>query len=130
MFPGFIHPNMTVIFDIVAHLLNQIAKWTHLTYNEINIIVYYLLIPFSWTVMGDFIIGFPILTPILLGIWLYLFIKKRHTFRMWCDRVFQDSVKFLLWFKKIGWNYIVSSVIICVFVPILIYGGLIWLLIR
>ena len=120
---------MTVIFGIVAYLLNQIAKWTHLTYNEINVIVYYLLIPLSWTIMGDFIIGLPILTPILLVVWLYLFIKTRHVFKMWCDWVFQDSVEFLLWFKRIGCNYIVSSVIICVFIPLMIYGGLIWLLI-
>lgn len=121
---------MTVIFGIVAYLLNQIAKWTHLTYNEINVIVYYLLIPLSWTLMGDFIIGLPILTPILLVVWLYLFIKTRHVFKMWCDWVFQDSVEFLFWFKRIGWNYIVSSVIICVFIPLMIYGGLIWLLIH
>ena len=121
---------MTIIFEKVAYLLNQIAKWSHLTYNEINVIVYYLLIPLSWTIMGDFIIGFPILTPILLGIWVCLFIKNRHIFKMWCDWVFQDSVEFLLWFKKIGWNYIVSSVIICVFIPLLIYGSLVWLLIR
>ena len=120
---------MNVIFGIVEYLLNQIAKWTHLTYNEINIIVYYLLIPLSWTIMGDFIIGLPILTPILLVVWLYLFIKTRHVFKMWCDWVFQDSVEFLLWFKRIGCNYIVSSVIICVFIPLMIYGGLIWLLI-
>ena len=120
---------MNVIFGIVAYLLNQIAKWTHLTYNEINIIVYYLLIPLSWTILGDIIIGFPILTPILLLVWLYLFIKTRHIFKMWCDWVFQDSVEFLLWFKRVGWNYTVSSVIICVLIPLLMYGGLIWLLI-
>lgn len=116
---------MTLIFGLVAHLLNQMAKWTHLTYNEINVIVYYLLIPLSWTIMGDFILGFPILTPILLGVWFYLFIKNRTVFRMWCDWVFQDSVDFLLWFKKFGWSYIVSSVIICVLIPILIYTSLI-----
>lgn len=121
---------MTVIFNIVASLLNKIAVLTHLTYNEINVIVYYLLIPLSWTIIGDFIIGFPILTPIFIGIWVYLFIKTRHIFKMWCDWVFQDSVEFLLWFKKIGWNYIVSSVIICVIIPLLVYGTLIWLLIR
>ena len=122
---------MTVIFGIVAYLLNQIAKWTHLTYNEINVIVYYLLIPLSWTIMGDFIIGLPILTPILLVVWLYLFIKTRHVFKMWCDRVFQDSVDLLLWFKRIGWNYIVSSVIICVVLPIIIYSILIaWLIVK
>lgn len=119
---------MTRIFDWVAYLLNRIAKLTHFTYNEINIIMYYFLIPLSWTIMGDFIIGFPVLTTILLGVWVYLFVKNCNDFGNWCDLVFHDSVELLLWFKKIGWNYTVSSVIICVFIPVLIYIFLIlWL---
>lgn len=119
---------MTRIFDWVAYLLNRIAKLTHFTYNEINIIMYYFLIPLSWTIMGDFIIGFPVLTTILLGVWVYLFVKNCNDFGNWCDLVFHDSVELLLWFKKIGWNYSVSSVIICVFIPVLIYIFLIlWL---
>jgi hypothetical protein len=39
------------IFSFVAKALTKIAKVTHLTYNEINIIVYYLIIPMSWCVM-------------------------------------------------------------------------------
>ena len=119
---------MNVIFWITANLLNQIAKWTGMTYNEINIIVYYLIIPLTWTLMLDIIIGIPIFTPILILAWLYFFVKTRTNegFRRWCDRGFKDSVEFLLWFKRIGWNYIVSSVIICVVVPIIIYGLLIW----
>ena len=34
--------------------------------------------------------------------------------------------EFLFWFKRIGWNYIVASVIICVIVPLIIYGLLVW----
>lgn len=33
------------IFNLVAVALFKVAKMTHLTYNEINIIVYYLIIP-------------------------------------------------------------------------------------
>lgn len=41
-----------------------------ITYNEINIIVYYLLIPISWTIMLDFYLGYPITTCALAFIWL------------------------------------------------------------
>ena len=34
--------------------------------------------------------------------------------------LFNLSQRFLLWFRKIGWNYVVSSVIICVVVPLII----------
>ena len=119
---------MNAIFWITANLLNRIAKLTGMTYNEINILVYYLFIPLTWTVMLDIIIGFPLFTPLLVLVWVYIFTKTRSkgTFRMWCDRAFMDSVDFLLSFKKIGWNYIVSSVIICVVAPIIFYGVLIW----
>ena len=123
---------MNTVFWITAVSLNQIAKWTGMTYNEINIIVYYLIIPLTWTVMLDFIIGVPLFTPLLLLAWMYILTKLRtkRNFRIWCDRAFKDSVDFLLWFKRIGWDYVVSSVIICVVVPIIIYGILIWGLIT
>ena len=119
---------MNTIFGITANLLNLIARWTGYTYNEINIIVYYLIIPLTWTVMLDIIIEMPLFTPLLLLAWAYIFAKTRtkRVFRIWCDWAFKDSVDFLLWFKRIGWNYIVSSVIICVVAPIIIYVLLIW----
>lgn len=112
---------METVFAIVANSLLWTAKKTGLTYNEINIIVYYLAIPLTWTVMADFIIALPILTPILLLGWTVQYFRKRKFFRMWCDWAFQDSVEFLLWFKRIGWNYTVASVIICIVVPLIIY---------
>ena len=85
---------MLPIFAVVAGVEHIIAKLTGSTYNEVNIIVYYLLIPLSWTVMIDYL------------------------------------TKFLLWFKRIGWNYVVSSVIICVIIPILVYVELIYAIIK
>ena len=120
---------MKLVFAIVANSLNQIAKKFGITYNEINIIVYYLLIPLSWAIMVDFIIKLPIFTPLTIIVWTAIIIVKRNCFREWCDAFFVQSQKFLLWFRRIGWNYIVSSVIICVIVPLLIYATLILLLV-
>ena len=119
---------MNTVFWITANSLNQIAKWTGMTYNAINIIVYYLVIPLTWTAMLDILLGIPLFTPLLILAWLYILVKTRtkRVFQMWCDWAFKDSVDFVLWFKRIGWNYIVSSVIICGVVPIIIYGLLIW----
>lgn len=46
---------MLPIFAVVAGVEHVIAKLTGSTYNEVNIIVYYLLIPLSWTVMIDYL---------------------------------------------------------------------------
>ena len=118
------------ISGVVAAALNMIAKALHMTYNEINIIVYYLLIPLSWCVMLDMIIGLPIFTTLWSFLWLYLFWSKRKFFRQWCDVAFKLSVDFLLKFQRLGWNYWKASVIICVVIPIIIYIVLLMILVQ
>ena len=118
------------IFAIVAGAELLIAKLSGTTYNEVNIIVYYLVIPLSWMVMVDYIINMPYLSPfVILGCVIFL-LNFNMKFRNRCDLAFDKSVDFLLWFKKFGWNYIVSSVIICVVVPILVYIELIYAIIN
>ena len=121
---------MLPIFAVVAGLEHIIAKLTGATYNEVNIIVYYLLIPLSWAVLVDYITMLPFLAPIYIIAWLVFLWKNPMKFRHRCDWAFDKSVDFLLWFKKIGWNYVVSSVIICVVVPALIYVELIWAVVK
>lgn len=117
------------IFFTVANILFKTAQKLNITYNQINVIVYYLCIPLSWTIMLDFKIGLPITTTFLLCIWIGIFIATHRYFREWCDWVFEDSVKFLNYFNRCGGNYELNSVIICVAIPLLIYFGLILLLI-
>lgn len=121
---------MLPIFAIVAGVEHIIAKVTGLTYNEVNIIVYYLLIPLSWAVMIDFITMLPLLSPMYIMGWIVFLWKDPMKFRDRSDWIFDKSVNFLLWFKKIDWNYVVSSVIICVVVPALIYAELIYGIIK
>lgn len=118
------------VFAIVAGAELLIAKLSGTTYNEVNIIVYYLVIPLSWMVMVDYITKMPLLTPMFILAWVVFLWKDKMKFRNRCDLAFDKSVDFLLWFKKIGWNYIVSSVIICVVVPILVYIELIYAIIN
>lgn len=121
---------MVPIFGMVAGVEHAIAKLTGATYNEVNIIIYFLLIPLSWASMIDYITRLPLLSPMYLIAWIVFFWKDQMTFRDRCDWAFDKSVEFLLWFKKIGWNYVVSSVIICVVVPVLIYIELFYAIIN
>jgi len=121
---------MTKIFWWIANGLVLLAKKLGLTYNEVNIIVYYLIVPLSWVIMFDVIIKMPVTTPALICSWLTAYYFTHKHFSAWCDYAFIQSQNFLLWFRRIGWNYIVSSVIICVVLPLLIYGTLIYLLIK
>ncbi len=118
------------IFAVVAGVEYLIARLTGSTYNEVNIVLYYLLMPLSWMVMADYITGLPFLTPMFVIAWAVFLWKDEMRFRLRCDWAFKKSVDFLLWFKRIGWNYYVSSVIICVVVPLLIYVELIYALYK
>ncbi len=113
------------VFNLTAAILLITAKRLNLTYNEINIIVYYFIVPLTWCVMLDCIIKMPICSIIWTVLGLSVYIAKRKVFSSWCDYVFKKSVQFLLSFNSIGWNYHKASVIICVVVPIIIYIALI-----
>ncbi len=93
---------MNKIFEIVAITLNETSRIFSITYNEINIIVYYLLIPLSWAIMVDYIIVVPIFTILTVAVWAAIIIVKLRCFRQWCDRVFDRSQRFLLWFRRVG----------------------------
>lgn len=116
------------IFRKVANVLLKGASALDITYNEINIIVYYLLIPMSWTIMLDFYLGYPITTCALTFIWIGIKLGTWGRFREWSDWAFMRSVDFLNFFNRWGGNYVLNSVVICVVVPVFVYIGLILLL--
>ncbi len=113
------------IFDFVANKLIILARFFRLTYNEINIIVYYFLIPFSWLSLIDLICGFHYLKFAFFIFSAGFFIGCRD-FRSYSDELFMKSVEFLNYFNRFGQNYVAASVIICVLIPIMIYAILIY----
>ena len=118
------------LFNDTANVLMKLAQKLHLTYNEVNIIVYYMLVPLTWAVMLDFIIGtWPWLTLAWVAVCLLVTWWNRKRFSHWCDWAFQKSVDFLEGFGFMGWDYCKASVIICVFFIAVIYAILILLLI-
>ena len=118
------------IFRKVADTLYNASTVIGITYNEINIIVYYLLIPLTWTIMLDGWLGTPITTYALIFTWMGIKIGTWGRFKDWSDWAFMRSVDFLNYFNRWGGNYVLNSVIICVLIPILIYVGLALLLIM
>ena len=120
---------ISIIFKIVANGLAFIGSKTGLTYNEVNIIVYYFLIPFSWLCLLDMVFSFYYLKLIFV-IFTLGFIVGCRNFKTYSDWLFNKSVSFLNYFNKYGSNYFVSSVWICVFLPIVIYAILIFLILK
>ena len=123
---------MTVnkIFIIVRELLQGLENISHFSYNAVNIVVYYIVIPFIYFIIIYRILGayyFTISYFIIIAISIFL-IKD---FELFSDWLFTKSANFLGSFSVIGWSYTVASVIICVFIPlfvllVLLYIAIIW----
>ncbi|MEI8376335.1 MAG: hypothetical protein WCJ35_26250 [Planctomycetota bacterium] len=111
---------MNIVFWIVASLLNGIAEITGFTYNEVNIIAYYIVLPFAYVVLADRILKKHVLKILyVVGVSICLMLIK--DFNAFSDWLFQKSADFLLSFQFLGWNYIVSSVLICVVFPAIVF---------
>lgn len=92
-----------IIFKIVANSLSFIGHKAGLTYNEINIIVYYFGIPFSWLCLLDIIFNFHYF-KIGFAIFTLGFIVGCRNFKTYSDWLFDNSVSFLNYFNRYGSN--------------------------
>ncbi len=117
------------LFHFVAQLLVKLASLTGRTYNEINIIVYYLIIPFTYLLLIDAILNVHYLSIAFIIFCLGFFVGCRD-FRLFSDDLFMKSVRFLNYFNRFGSNYKASSVWICVAFPIALYALLIFLAMK
>ncbi len=115
------------IFYAVVDNLTFFARLFKVSYYEINIILYYFIIPLTWMILLDIIFGFHHLKIgfLLLTVVFFWYCKDFKTFS---KTLFQQSVKFLNSFNRLGSNYVISSVWICVFFPATVYAFLIYLM--
>ena len=114
---------MQFIFNIVYTLLKFVSVTTGLTYNEINIVVYYILIPFVYVALLDRILRRHILKMTYFAGWLITLVVM-PSFSHFADWLFDLSVRFLVSFNAVGVNYVSASVLICVVLPGLVFFGL------
>jgi hypothetical protein len=116
---------ITTIFTLVANGLKQLAQMLNFTYNEINILIYFALIPLSWLMLLDYIFAFHYLKVAFL-IFVMGFRVGCTDFKTYSDVLFMKSVNFLNYFNRFGSNYFNTSVWVCVYLPIVIYSILIY----
>ena len=107
---------MNEVFDLIYRFLKWLSTITGLTYHEVNIVVYFILIPafaiflVSLVFRNKYLIlGYLVIVALLL-----LIIPDFQTFS---DHLFEKSVALLNWFENLGLNYVQASVVICVILP-------------
>jgi len=97
-----------------------VSEVTGFTYNEVNVIAYYIILPFVYVMLADRIMrGHWLKIFYVLGVAVCLFMIPDFT--SFSDWLFKKSVEFLLSFQILGWNYIVSSVLVCVVFPAVVF---------
>ena len=107
---------MNPVFNAVAQTLNWIASVTGFTYNEINIIAYYIILPFVHVALIDRIMHKHILKIIYVVAWTGALCLIKD-FAAFSNSLFNGSVDFLLMFSHVGLDYVSASVVICVVLP-------------
>ena len=113
-----LNQTMTQLFVLTRDFLLEIASYTGLSYNEVNVLVWYVLIPFTWAILFDLIFGKHFAKIIVGGVGLIAIAVVQITGS--ADLIFEQSAKFLL-ASNVGGSYVNASVVICLFVPIIIY---------
>lgn len=88
---------MNKVFDLTVKALLKIKG--SLTYNQINVLVWYSWIPFIW--VSILCVKLNLLWIPLIYMLLALFVID-PLLRKHADDIFDKSAKFLLWFRHIG----------------------------
>ncbi len=114
------------IFNKTVNILESISRETGLSYETINCIVWFIIIPLSWCTMLDVIFGTPIIQLSFAGVVsLILLVVDRNTFG---KTLFRRTQRFLEYFERFGISYMLISVIWCIIVPLIIYSLFIYYL--
>ena len=111
---------VTVLFTFTVKILLAIGKVFHLSYNAVNIIIWYMLLPLGWTVILDYKLHRLILSPIWLLLCIGIIVLQRKKFNQFCNTMFRLSQIFIASFG----NYYLWSVIICLLIPLVITSAL------
>jgi len=110
--------SMQELFVTTRDLLLDMASATGLSYKEVNVLVWYLFIPFTWAILIDLIVGRHLakmvagLICLIAAVTLYFSGRTEWLFDRSCE---------LLLGSNVGGSYVNASVIICLFVPLAIY---------
>ncbi len=118
---------INLIFKFVANQLHILARKLNLTYNEINVIVYFFVVPLTWAILIDVYYDSYFCTLLFIT-FIVGFRVGCTNFKLYADGLFLKSVHFLNYFNRFGSNYYKTSVWICVVVPVLIYFCLFYLI--
>ena len=114
-------------FSAVAYGLIKTANFLGISYNEANILVYFVIVPMVWAWMVDRAYRTHVLKASYATVVLATVLVSGNVSEL-CDTLFMACVYFLYLFKPIGIGYVASSVIFCVILPVIFHVWLVRLI--
>lgn len=112
---------MKDIFNFTYECLQYLSKISGFTYKEINIIIWFIILPLSWTLMIDKIKGKNIYYFSCFYAMIIMTVLVISDFSDLSKTLFNKSADMLRSLHVVGANYTVSSVVICLSIPLIIY---------
>ena len=107
-------------FTAVSNALRNMAAFLGVSYNEANIITYFVIIPFIWAYMIDRAYKFHYVKLGYASLCLSILVVV-DDYSNFCDLFFWVCAMFLSLFYPIGIDYVMASVIFCVIVPVIVH---------
>jgi hypothetical protein len=104
-------------FQAVAKGLYYSGTIINLNYNQMNILVYFGIIPLIWAFIIDKMFRFHYVKLMHLLVILFCWVTINNL-SAFCDDLFYACVIFLNLFRPIGIDYVAASVLFCVVLPI------------
>lgn len=83
---------VTVPFNLTVKVLLFIGKVFHLSYNAVNIIIWYMIFPMFWMAILDYKLHRILFVPIWLLLCLGLGYVQRKKFNRFCDLLLSSDV--------------------------------------
>ena len=103
-------------FDLTVIILKKLAKRLGMSYRQLNVLLWVVLLPVFWALMLDRLVGFhyfTVATACLLAGFIYPVLRSKRK----ASQLFDKFAYFLFSFSMYGMGYRTSSVIFCLIIP-------------
>lgn len=94
---------MDLLFETVDLILDWLSEVTGQSYQEVNVLVYFVMLPVIYLHTVDRVLRRHVFAPLFCLAAITLLASTRK-FAGIADRLFRSSVEFLESFEAIGWN--------------------------
>ena len=111
------------LFNTGVSHLKWLAELTGTTYQQINVIVYFIFIPTVWVMMLWMINRSIAIVSLYTSLGLLTILDVRSV-----QQMYDKGVEAAEWFSIIGWDYYTASVYTCVHFPIIVTAILLLLI--